>query len=50
MLIADDEKGVLALYRAATTPDEKRALLRTLTMMDGDAALEAIDAALEGKK
>ena len=50
LLIADDEKGVLALYRAATTPEEKRALLRTLTMMDGDAALEAIDAALEGKK
>jgi HEAT repeat protein len=50
MLIADDEKGVLALYRAATTPEEKRTLLRTLTMMDGDAALEAIDAALEGKK
>ena len=41
---------VLALYRSATTPEEKRALLRTLTMMDGDAALEAIDAALEGKK
>jgi HEAT repeat protein len=50
LLIADDEKGVLALYRAATTTEEKRALLRTLTMMDGDAALEAIDAALEGKK
>jgi HEAT repeat protein len=50
MLISGDEKGVLALYRAATTPEEKRALLRTLTMMDGDAALEAIDAALEGKK
>ena len=50
MLIADDESGVLALYRAATTPEEKRTLLRTLTMMDGDAALEAIDAALEDKK
>ena len=50
LLIADDEKGVLALYRAATTAEEKRQLLRTLTMMDGDAALEAIDAALEGKK
>ena len=50
LLIADDEKGVLALYRSATTPEEKRALLRTLTMMDGDAALEAIDAALEGKQ
>ncbi len=50
LLIADDEKGVLALYRAATTAEEKRELLRTLTTMDGDVALEAIDAALEGKK
>jgi HEAT repeat protein len=50
LLIADDEQGVLALYKAATTAEEKRALLRTLTMMDGDAALQAIDAALEGKK
>jgi HEAT repeat protein len=50
LLIADDEQGVLALYRAATTTEEKRELLRTLTMMDGDAALEAIDAALEDKK
>ena len=50
LLIADDEKGVLELYRAAKSAEEKRALLRTLTMMDGDAALEAIDAALEGKK
>ena len=49
MLIAGDEQGVLALYRAAKTPEEKRALLRTLTMMDGDAALQAIDAALETK-
>ena len=50
MLIGDDEQGVLGLYRAAKTPEEKRALLRTLTMMDGDAALQAIDAALEEKK
>ena len=50
LLIAGDEKGVLALYRSATTAEEKRTLLRTLTMMDGDAALEAIDAALEGKQ
>ena len=49
MLIAEDEQGVLTLYRAAKTPEEKRALLRTLTMMDGDAALQAIDAALETK-
>jgi hypothetical protein len=50
MLISDDEEGVLTLYRAAKTADEKRTLLRTLSMMDGDAALQAIDAALEGKK
>jgi hypothetical protein len=49
MLIGHDEQGVLALYRTAKTSDEKRELLRTLTMMGGDAALNAIDAALEGK-
>jgi HEAT repeat protein len=50
MMINGDEQGVLTLYRAAKTGDEKRALLRYLSMMDGDAALEAIDAALEDKK
>jgi HEAT repeat protein len=49
MLIASDEQGVLALYRAAKTTEEKRSLLRMLSMMDGDAALQAIDAALEKK-
>ena len=49
MLIAGDEKGVLALYRVAKTTEEKRSLLRMLSMMSGDAALEAIDAALEKK-
>jgi len=50
MMISDDEQGLLALYRAAKSSEEKRALLRQLSMMDSDAALEAIDAALEGKK
>jgi len=49
LLIADDDQGVLALYRAAKSNDEKRTLLRTLSMMDSDAALEAIDATLEKK-
>ena len=49
MLISGDEQGVLALYRAAKTGEEKRALLRMLSTMDGDAALQAIDAALETK-
>ncbi len=50
MLMAGDEQGVLALYRSAKNTEEKRSLLRYLSMMDGDAALQAIDAALEGKK
>ncbi len=50
MLTAQDEQGLLALYKAAKTADEKRMLLRTLTAIDGDAALDAIDAALEGRE
>jgi HEAT repeat protein len=49
MLIADDDKGVLALYQASKDADEKRKLLRTLMSMDGEAALQVIDAALETK-
>jgi HEAT repeat protein len=49
MMISGDEQGVLTLYRAAKTSDEKRSLMRMLSMMGGDAALEAIDAALEKK-
>jgi HEAT repeat protein len=49
MLIADDDKSVLALYQASKDADEKRKLLRTLMTMDGDAALQVIDAALEKK-
>ena len=49
MLIADDDKGVLALYQASKNADEKKSLLRTLMTMDGDAALQVIDAALENK-
>ena len=49
LMIADDEQGVLALYRGAKTGEEKRSLMRMLSMMGGDAALQAIDAALEKK-
>jgi HEAT repeat protein len=49
MMIAGDEQGLLALYRAETRPERKRELLQTLTMIGGDAAFEAIDAALDGK-
>jgi hypothetical protein len=50
MLISNDEQGLLALYRASKNAEEKRALLRTLSLINGDAALQAIDAALEAKK
>jgi HEAT repeat protein len=50
LLIANDEQGVLTLYRNAKNTEEKRNLLKMLTMMGGDAAMQAIDAALEGKK
>ncbi|MEQ1516976.1 MAG: hypothetical protein ABL931_10865 [Usitatibacteraceae bacterium] len=50
LLISNDQQGVLALYRAAKSNEEKRALLRTLSIMGGDAALQAIDAALDGTK
>jgi len=49
LLTAQDEQGLLALYKAAKTTDEKRKLLRTLTAIDGDAALDAIDAALDNR-
>jgi HEAT repeat protein len=50
LLVSNDEKGVLSLYKAAKTTEEKRTLLRTLSIMGGDTAIQAIDAALEGKK
>ena len=49
MMIARDDKGLLELYRVAKTTDEKRALLRLLSTMDSDVALQAIDATLEKK-
>lgn len=50
MLINGDDEGVLALYKNSKSAEEKRALLRTLSFMNGDAALQAIDAALENKQ
>jgi hypothetical protein len=40
---------VLQLYRQAKTTEEKKALLRTLTTMDDDAAVDAIEAELNKK-
>lgn len=49
MLIANDQKSVLTLYRNSKTTAEKREVFGTLSKMGGDAALEAIDAALQGQ-
>jgi len=50
LMIAHDETGVLELYRASTDTEEKKSLLRMLTVMGGDAAIEAIDSALQGDR
>ena len=49
LMIADDDKGMLALYQASKDADERRKLLRMLMSMDGDVALQVIDSALEKK-
>lgn len=49
LMISGDEQGLLALYRSEQDPTRKRELLRMLTMIGGDAAFEAIDAAIDGK-
>ncbi len=48
--ISGDEQGLLELYRQAQDIGEKRDLLRMLSVSGGDAALEAIDSALEGNQ
>lgn len=49
MLIANDQQSVLTLYRNSKSTAEKREIFGTLSKMGGDAALEAIDAALQGQ-
>jgi outer membrane protein assembly factor BamD (BamD/ComL family) len=46
LLITGDTDAVLKLYRNAKTTDEKKSLLRLLSMMDDDAAIDAIEAEL----
>lgn len=47
MLIADDGGAMLNLYGQAKTREEKKALLRMITLTDGDAALDLIEAELD---
>lgn len=43
LLITGDSDAVNKLYREAHTTDEKRAVLRVLTTMDGDKAMDVIE-------
>jgi len=47
LLVSGDSDAVLKLYRDAKGVDEKKALLRTLTSMGGDAAIDAIETQLD---
>lgn len=46
MLIADDSEAMLTLYRQARTKEEKKALLRMITLTDSESALDLIEAEL----
>jgi HEAT repeat protein len=49
LLVAGDTDAVLKLYRNAKTNDEKKALLRLLTTMGDDAAIDVIESELDRK-
>lgn len=46
LMIAGDDQSVLQLFRSATEDRERADLLRLLVVMDSDAAIEVINAAL----
>lgn len=50
MFIADHDVGLLEIYRAADSADEKSEILEYLTHMESDAVWEIIDSALEGER
>ena len=47
LLVSGDSNAVLEIYRGAKDTSEKAAALRILTLMDDDAAIDAIEAALQ---
>ncbi len=47
LLVAGDSDGMLQLYRQAKSKEEKQALLRTITIMGGDSALNVIESELK---
>lgn len=49
LMVAGHDTGLLELYREAVDSRDKRDLLRILVMMNSDAAIDAIEAALDGE-
>lgn len=47
LLVSGDSDAVLGLYRKASDVEEKKRLLRTLTLIDDDAAIELIEETLK---
>lgn len=47
LFTANDDDGLLQLYRASKDPAEKREILEYLSMMDSDAIWDVIDSALQ---
>jgi len=47
LLVAGDSDGLLQLYHQAKTKEEKQALLRVITTIDNDAALDVIESELK---
>ena len=48
LMIADDDAGMLELYRIAATSEEKQQILEMLVAMDSKEVWDLIDAAFEG--
>ena len=48
LMIADDDAGMLELYRIAATSEEKQEILQMLVAMDSEEVWDLIDAAFEG--
>lgn len=49
LFTANDDEGLLQLYRASNDPTEKREILEYLAMMNSDAIWDVIDSALQNE-
>lgn len=47
LMIAGDSEELMVLYRNATSDEERRSILKMLSLTGGDAAIDAIEAAIQ---